>query len=210
MAITNLPVQLTSFIGRQDDLRVIEQMLSKSRLVTLTGPGGSGKTRLAFQIVPRISSFYVGGIWLVELASLNEPALVPQFVVKALGIRPAPDLPLLELLLNYISTKQMLLILDNCEHLVDACAELILQLLSQSPNLHILATSREALAIEGESIYPVSGLAYPMVSKETDQNGHICIDPQEMLSFDAVSLLLERGRAISPRFGITPENASGS
>lgn len=183
-------------------------MLSKSRLVTLTGPGGSGKTRLAFQIVPRISSFYVDGIWLVELASLNEPALVPQFVVQALGIRPAPDLPLLELLVNYISTKQMLLILDNCEHLADACAELILQLLSRSPNLHILATSREALAIEGESIYPVSGLAYPLVRKESGQNGNSCIDPQEMLSFDAVSLLLERGRAISPRFGITTENAS--
>ncbi len=183
-------------------------MLSKSRLVTLTGPGGSGKTRLALQIVPRISSFYVDGIWLVELASLNEPVLVPQFVVKALGIRPSPDLPLLELLLNYISTKQMLLILDNCEHLADACAELILQLLSQSPNLHILATSREALGIEGESIYPVSGLAYPTVSNETGRNGLSGIDPQEMSSFDAVSLLLERGRAISPRFGITPENAS--
>jgi len=208
MAITNLSVQLTSFIGRQDDLRVIEQMLSRSRLVTLTGPGGSGKTRLAAQIVPRISSFYVDGISLVELASLNEPALVPQFVVKALGIRPTQDLPVLELLLNYISTKQMLLILDNCEHLADACAELVLQLLSQSPDLHILATSREALAIEGESIYPVSGLAYPRVGKETGQSGHSYIDPREIISFDAVSLLLERGRAISPHFGITPENAS--
>ncbi len=168
MASTNLPLQLTSFIGRQDDLRTVEQLLSTSRLVTLIGPGGSGKTRLAFQIVSQISSLYEGA-WLVELAPLHEPALVPQFVAQALGLHPAPDLSPLDLLLNYISTKQMLLILDNCEHLADACAELILQLLTQSPNLRILATSREALAIAGETIYPVSGLAYPTLSQEAGQ-----------------------------------------
>ncbi len=208
MASANLPVQLTSFIGRQDDLRAAAQLLSTSRLVTLIGPGGSGKTRLGLQMVSQISSSYADGVWLVELASLLEPALVPQFVAQALGIRPAPDLPLLESLLTFISTKQMLLILDNCEHLADACAELIMQLLSQSPNLRILATSREALALVGESIYPVSGLAYPTVGKDTRQDGQSCIDPQELMNFDAVNLLVERGRAILPQFGITLENAS--
>jgi len=208
MASSNLPVQLTSFIGRQDDLRAIEQMLSKSRLVTLIGPGGSGKTRLALQVVSQISGNYADGAWLVELASLHEAGLVPQFVAQALGLPPAPDLPLLESLQNFTSPRQMLLILDNCEHLADACAELILQLLPQSPNLHILATSREALAVAGETIYPVSGLAYPTVSKEARQDGQNCIDPQELMDFDALNLLVERGRAISPQFGITPENAS--
>jgi predicted ATPase len=148
------------------------------------------------------------GAWLVELAPLHEPALVPQFIAQSLGLHPTPDFSPLELLLNYIGAKQMLLILDNCEHLADACAGLILQLLSQSPNLRILATSREALAIAGESIYLVSGLAYPTFSKKAGQNGQSCIDPQELMDFDAVNLLVERGRAISPQFGITPENAS--
>jgi predicted ATPase/DNA-binding CsgD family transcriptional regulator len=205
MTSTNLPVQLTSFIGRQEDLRAVEQMLSKSRLVTLTGPGGSGKTRLAFQIVSQIGSLYEGA-WLVELAPLHEPALVPQFVAQALGLHPAPDLSPLESLLNYIGANQILLILDNCEHLANACAELILQLLSQSPNLRILATSREALAIAGESVYLVFGLAYPFVSKETWQGGQSFIDPGDLINFDAVNLLVERGRAISPQFKITPEN----
>jgi predicted ATPase/DNA-binding CsgD family transcriptional regulator len=156
--------------------------------------------------VPQISSLYEGA-WLVELAPLVEPALVPQFVTQALGLHPDPELSPLELLLNYISTKQMLLILDNCEHLADACAELILELLSQTPSLRILATSREALAIAGESIYWVSGLDYPTDSKEASQEGQSCIDLQELINFDAVNLLVERGRAISSQFGITPENA---
>ncbi len=199
MVSSNLPVQLTSFIGRADDLRTVAQMLSKSRLVTLIGPGGSGKTRLAFQIVPQISSLFESA-WLVELAPLHEPALVPQFVAQALNLRPTHDLPPLELLLNYIGTKAVLLILDNCEHLADACAELIWELLSRTPSLRILATSREALAIAGESIYPVSGLAYPTQGKEARQNGQNCIDPQELIIFDAVNLFVERARAISPRF----------
>lgn len=206
MASTNLPVQLTSFIGRQDDLRAVEQLLSTSRLLTLIGPGGSGKTRLALQIVSQTGGAYADGLWLVELASLLEPTLLPQFVAQALDLQPTPNLSPLELMLNYIGAKQLLLILDNCEHLADACAELILALLSQSPNLRILATSREAIAIAGESIYRVSGLAYPLGGKETGQNRQGCIDLQDFLSFDAVNLLLERGRAISPQFKITPEN----
>jgi predicted ATPase/DNA-binding CsgD family transcriptional regulator len=207
MASTNLPLQLTSFIGRQAELQAVEQLLSTSRLVTLTGPGGSGKTRLALQIVSQISHSYEDAR-LVELAPLHEPALVPQFVAQALGLQPTPESPPLELLLNFINTKQLLLILDNCEHLADACAELILALLSQTPNLHILATSREALAIAGESISPVFGLAYPTVSKEAGRDGQSYIDPQALLVFDAVNLFVERGRAISHQFCVTPENAS--
>jgi predicted ATPase/DNA-binding CsgD family transcriptional regulator len=143
----------------------------------------------------------------VELASLHEADLIPQFVAQTLGLHPASDLPLLKSLTDYLSPKQMLLILDNCEHLTDACAELILELLSQSPNLRILATSREALAIAGESIYPVSGLTYPLVSNTAGQDEQKSINPQELMSFDAVNLLVERARAISPKFRVTPENA---
>ena len=203
----NIPIQLTSFIGRESDLAAVEHLLAEARLVTLTGPGGCGKTRLAIQIVSEVGNAYPGGVWLVELASLHEPALVPQFVAQTLGIRPSPDLSPLELLLNFIDMKQMLLVLDNCEHLADACASLAQELLSQAPQLRILATSREALAIAGESIYPVSGLAYPPVTRGAEGDEQKSIDSLELMNFDAVNLLVERVRAISPQFRITPENA---
>jgi non-specific serine/threonine protein kinase len=208
MVETNLPVQLTSFIGRQRDLAEVERLLSTARLVTLTGAGGCGKTRLALQMANTVNEAFEDGVWLVELVPLRDPGLVPQLVVEALGLRPAPDQPLLESLLNFVRSKQLLLILDNCEHLSEACAQLALQLLSEAPELRILATSREPLAIPGELIYPVSGLAWPSFGGKTAQDRQSSLDPRDLLRYDAIRLFVERARAVSPDFTFTSENAS--
>jgi non-specific serine/threonine protein kinase len=207
MAHTNLPVQLTSFIGRPRDLAELERLLSTSRLVTLTGVGGCGKTRLALQIANTVSDAFLDGVWLVELASLREPALIPQLVGQVLGLRPIADQPLLESLLSFVRPRQLLLILDNCEHLSEACAQLARQLLSEAPELRILATSREPLSIAGEMIYQVSGLAWPTFGRETVRGGHSHLDPQELMGYDAVRMFVERARPISPNFTLTSENA---
>ncbi len=201
MGFTNFPVQLTSFIGREREIADVKRLLFSSHLVTLTGAGGSGKTRLAIQIANAVSETFADGVWLVDLAPLREPALVPQLVVEVLGLRPTADQPLLETLLSFVRSKQLLLILDNCEHLREACAQLAQGLLSQAPDLRILATSREPLAIAGETIYPVSGLAWPSVNAKLEDN------PQDLMQYDAVRLFVERARAISPNFNLTSENA---
>ena len=207
MASTNLPIQLTSFIGRERDLARVELLLSPSRLVTLTGAGGSGKTRLAIQIAGTLSETFADGVWLVDLAPLHEPALVPQIVAQALGLRPAADQAPLETLLSFLRSKQLLLILDNCEHLSEACAQLAKGLLSQAPELRILATSRVALTIPGETIYPVSGLDWPVFDAEAMPDGQNRLDLEEVMDYDAVRLFVERARAISPYFNLTSENA---
>ncbi len=198
--LTNLPVQLTSFIGREQEMADIKRLLFDTHLVTLTGAGGSGKTRLAIQLANMVSEAFADGVWLVDLASLHESALVPQLVAQVLGMRPAPDQPLSESLLVYVRSKQLLLVLDNCEHLIEACALLAQEMLSQAPELRIVATSREPLAVTGETIYPVPGLVWPSFNTELQDN------PQELMQYDAVRLFVERARAISSNFDLIPEN----
>ena len=200
MTFSNLPVQLTSFIGRERELAEVEQLVSASRLVTFTGAGGCGKTRLAIQVANNIKDRFEDGVWLVDFMPLSEPGLVPQHVAQTLGLRPTPNQPLNESLLNFARPKQMLLILDNCEHLITACAQLIQQLLT-APGLNLLTTSRQSLAVSGEMIYQVQGLALPSFDLTT------AFDPQDLNQYDAVHLFVERARAISPHFTITPENA---
>jgi predicted ATPase len=200
MDSTNIPVPLTSFIGRERELGEIEQLLATARLVTLTGAGGSGKTRLAIQIANTVNKSFVDGVWMVDLAPLREPAFVPQLVAQVFGLRPSADQRLLETLLNFIHSKQLLLILDNCEHLSIACGLLAQELLSQSSELCILATSREPLAIAGETIYPVSGLTWPAVPAKLEEN------LQDLIQYDALRLFVERARAISPDFKLNLEN----
>jgi predicted ATPase/DNA-binding NarL/FixJ family response regulator len=207
MAFTNLPVQLTSFIGRERDLVEVKRLISTSRLVTLTGVGGCGKTRLAIQTGNMVGEAFADGAWFVDLVPLCEPGLVPQLVVEALGLRLASSQPLLEALVNFVRPKQLLLILDNCEHLNEACAQLAQQVLSQTLELRILATSREPLAIAGERIYSLSGLTSPAFDRETVRKGQSRLDLQDLLAYDAVRLFVERARAISPNFTITSENA---
>jgi predicted ATPase/DNA-binding CsgD family transcriptional regulator len=200
MSLTNFPVQLTSFVGREREIADVKRLLFSAHLVTITGTGGSGKTRLVLQVANSMNEAFANGVWLVDLAPLHEPALVPQLVSQVLGLHPAADQPLLETLLDFVRSKQLLLVLDNCEHLNEACAQLAQELLSQAPELRILATSRVALAIGGETIYSISGLAWPSDVVRLDD------EPQDLMQYDAVRLFVERARAISPNFNLTSEN----
>jgi predicted ATPase/DNA-binding CsgD family transcriptional regulator len=207
MAYTNLPIQLTSFIGRESDLANVELMLSETRCIIITGPGGCGKTRLAIQIANKVNRVFEDGVWWVDLAPLQDPALVPQLVVHTFGLHPIADQPMMESLISFVRPKQMLLILDNCEHLNDACTQLARQLLIEAPELRILAASRGALGVEGGTLYPLSGLAWPVSSREAGGEGLSRLDLQSIINYDAVKLFVERARFISPGFTLTLENA---
>jgi predicted ATPase/DNA-binding CsgD family transcriptional regulator len=154
----NLPLQLSSFIGREREIAKVKHLLATSRLVTLTGAGGCGKTRLALQVATDLLTTFADGVWLVEYASLADPVLVPPQVAVSLAVREQAGQPLLTTLTSYLRDKQALLILDNCEHLIAACAQLADTLLRGCPSLHLLATSREALNLAGEHIYLVPSL----------------------------------------------------
>ena len=148
--LTNLPIPVSSFVGRKHETMDIKTLLANHRLVTLTGAGGSGKTRLAIQVATDLVDSFQDGVWWVELASLMDELLLPQVVAKALGVHESATQPLSDTLASFVSARQMLLVLDNCEHLVAASARLAEKLLQACPNLKILATSREGLAISGE------------------------------------------------------------
>jgi predicted ATPase/DNA-binding CsgD family transcriptional regulator len=196
----NLPIQLTSFIGREQEITAVCSLLAEHHLVTLTGSGGTGKTRLSLQAVHQILDNYPNGAWLVELAPLAEPALVPQGVALAIGLTETPGKPIDDSLVESLRQKHLLLILDNCEHLLEACAGLIARLLHACPGLTILATSREVLGVEGEIPYRVPPMSMP------DANLHA---PLEMLTeYDAVRLFVERARLASPVFSLTTDNAA--
>jgi predicted ATPase len=139
MTPTNLPVQLTSFIGREHELEEIKRFISTHRLATLTGPGGVGKTRLAIQTANQIRGTFADGVWLVDFVPLHEPGLVPQHIAQTPGLRFGPDQSLDEMLLNFVHPKQIILILDNCEHLIVACSQLAQQLLAAARGLNILS-----------------------------------------------------------------------
>lgn len=211
--LTNLPRPTTSFVGREHEVQEIRAMLGRGeafsetnatrataanenasplRAITLTGPGGSGKTRLAIESALHLVSEFPDGVWWVELAPLADESLVPQQIAKALGVQEQPNVSILETLRENLYTKQLLLVLDNCEHVIDACAQLVNHLINESPNLVILATSREGLNIVGEQLYPVAPLAVP--------RAHEFSLAQRALEFTAVRLFVERARLASPQF----------
>lgn len=196
--LRRLPLPLAGFIGRDQELRDIRQLLTTQRLVTLTGVGGAGKTRLALAVAAERAAHYADGIWLVELAGTSDPALVDETVARALGLHteagPAPRARLL----HYLQSRTLLLILDNCEHLIAACAELAETLLTTCPGLRLLTTSREALRIWGEWVYVVPSLSMPNPAHQHDYY-HIA-------SYDAVHLFVARARAQQATFQLTPEN----
>ena len=195
----NLPVAQSSFVGRESETLEVKRTLSMTRLLTLTGAGGCGKTRLALEVASDLVGTYPDGVWLVELAALSEEALVPNAVAAALGVRERPDLPLTDTLVNSISSRQMLLILDNCEHLIYTCAGLVDTLLGSCEQLRVLATSREALGVAGETNWLVPSLTVP------DAGGLPAT--QSLARYEAVQLFLERARSRLPAFVLTSENA---
>ena len=195
----NLPLQLSSFVGRGREAAEVEALLSEHRLLTLTGPGGSGKSRLALRVASRVLDGYEDGAWLVELAPLSEPDLVPGTVAFVLGVTETPGTPLVDSLLAHLEPREALLVVDNCEHLVGACASLAGTLLRSCPNLRILATSREVLGLPGEAHFPVPSLSLPDPRR---------LSPAEGLSgYEATALFVERARTARPGFSPTDANA---
>jgi predicted ATPase/DNA-binding SARP family transcriptional activator len=195
----NLPLQLSSFIGREKELQEIGELVHNHRLVTLTGAGGIGKTRLSIQTASTLLKEFHRGTWLVELAPLSDPALVPQAIITALGLIEQAGCTPVTSLTDFLREKRALLVLDNCEHVVQSCAQLAETLLRACPDLHIITTSREALGIAGETLYLVPPLSTP--------------DPlhtklEELPGYEAVQLFVERAQATLPSFAMTPENAS--
>ena len=197
--LNNLPQQISSFIGRADEIAQVETLLGKTRLLTLTGMGGTGKTRLALQAAANMLNEEGDGVWLVELAPLADPALVPQAVAQALGIREEAGTPMGRTLVQALREKRLLLVLDNCEHVLDACASLVSDLLRACPQVHVLASSREALGIAGEQTFRVPSLSLPSPTRPQTAG--------EVVGYEAVRLFAERACQVQPSFTITDENA---
>jgi predicted ATPase/DNA-binding SARP family transcriptional activator len=204
----NLPASLTSFVGREREMLEARRLLSMTRLLTLTGAGGSGKTRLALEVARGLASSYPDGAWLVELAPLSEPELVPQAVANALEIREQPGCPLLDTLLDALRDREMLLVLDNCEHLIDASARLAEPLLNSCPRLRVLATSREPLGVRGEVIWQVPPLSLPATTDGGRPDGGSTVEG--LMRYEAVRLFVDRARLRLPDFELTERNAGAA
>ena len=200
----NLPVARSGFVGREREMSEVGRALSSARLLTLTGAGGCGKTRLALEVASDLADAradaYPDGIWIVELASLSEGDLVPGAVAGALGLREQPHIPFTNALVDFLRSKRMLLVLDNCEHLIEACARLADTLLGSCENLRVMATSRGALGVAGEVNWMVPSLTVPEVGALSD--------PQSLNRYEAIELFVERARSRLPAFELAPENAA--
>jgi len=196
----NLPYQLTSFIGREQEIAHLEELVTANRLVTLTGAGGAGKTRLAVEVASRLIDVFPDGVRLVELAALSDPRLVPQAVAKALEVKEQSTRPLIETLSEHLASKKLLLVLDNVEHLLDTCARLVDEILRHCRDVAVLATSRERLAMAGELTYRVPSLTVPGPRDN--------VAPDALLAYDGVLLLVDRTRLQCPGFSVTSENAA--
>ncbi len=194
-----LPRRLTSFIGREREIEDVRGLLGTTHLLTVVGIGGAGKTRLALQVADRVVDEFPHGVYLVELAQVTDPGLVVQAVAASLGVREDPGRPLIESLKGHLQTRQMLLVLDNCEHLVDAVAGLATELLGAAPGLKLLCTSREALAIAGEAAWRIPSLSMPDPRRVLDRNA--------LETFEAVRLFVERAAEVVAGFALTEQNA---
>ncbi|HUG33889.1 MAG TPA: adenylate/guanylate cyclase domain-containing protein, partial [Anaerolineales bacterium] len=195
----NLPAQLTSFIGREKEMAEIKQAIHEHRLVTLTGSGGTGKTRLSLQVAAELIDQFRDGVWFMELAPLTNPDLIPQTVLSAFGVREQQGRTATQILTDYVREKNLLLVMDNCEHLIKACAVLADAMLNTAPAITILATGREALGVKGEVTWHVPSLSLP------DANH---LPPLDQLSqYEAVELFIERALLAQPHFIVTKNNA---
>ena len=194
----NLPLELTSFVGRRTELSEVRSLISASRLLTLTGIGGVGKTRLALRAASQARRDFPDGVWLVELGDLRDGSLLVDVVAASLGVRDESPRPLREALIEFLSSRKLLVVLDNCEQVVDEAAKLAEALLRTCPELRILATSREALDIGGETALRLSPMPFPDTGAESTLSG--------LSSFDALALFAERAAAAVPGFELTDDN----
>jgi predicted ATPase/class 3 adenylate cyclase len=194
----NVPAQMSSFVGREDELNTLAELIGQSRLVTLTGVGGVGKTRLIIQSAADLVPRFADGAWLVELAPISDPDLVPGRVAATLGLRERGGQPVVDMIADYLAERTLLLVVDNCEHLIDSAARLVDTLLNAAPNLHVLAASREALGLTYERTFRVPVLEVPAPSDDTDTG--------RVAGSAAVQLFIERARGVTASFGLTAEN----
>jgi predicted ATPase/DNA-binding CsgD family transcriptional regulator len=197
---SGLPAELTSFVGRRSELREVKRLLAATRLLTLTGSGGAGKTRLALRAAADMARGFPDGAWLVSLAPVGDPLLVTQAVLSALGVHDLSAGLSLSSLTEYLAGKRLLLVLDNCEHLLDACATLASTLIRSCPDLHVLATSRQALGVAGEVRMAVPPMSLPEAGDE--------VSIEQILNCDAIWLLSERAAAVVPGFAVGTGNAA--
>ena len=197
-SINNLPAPLTTFIGRESEQTDVINLIAKHRLVTLTGSGGVGKTRLSIKVGEQVLGNYADGVWLVELAPILDPLLVQRTIAVAIGLRDEPQRPLIDMLCDYLREKNLLIILDNCEHLVNICALVTNTLLKSCPRLKILVTSREPLQVTGEALYRVPSLKLPALGTL----------PDVVRDCESVKLFEERAQLVQFDFSLTQENAS--
>ncbi len=206
---STLPIQLSSFVGRERELEEIRRLSEIHRLVTLIGTGGTGKTRLMLEAAPAIEDRFRDGTRLVELAPISDPDLIVQEVLRAVGARDQPGSTPIETLADFLRFKSMLVLFDNCEHVIGTIADLAHRLLTISPGVTILATSREALGIPGETIFQVPSLGLPRSDARTDPHDPAAADRfDEIASADAVRLFVDRAAAAVPDFALTTDNAS--
>jgi non-specific serine/threonine protein kinase len=196
----NLPAELTSFVGRRRELNEVKRLLARTRLLTLTGSGGAGKTRLALRAAVEMARSFPDGVWLVSLASIDDPQLVVQAVLSALGLQDMSPGESMSALSRYLATKHLLLVLDNCEHLLDSCARLAVTLLKSCPDLRVLATSRQGLGTTGETRMRVPPLSLP--------DDGASLKPEQVATYEAVALLSERAAAVLPGFKVDHANAT--
>ncbi len=195
----NLPRQLTGFIGREAEISQVKLLLETHPLVTLTGSGGVGKTRLSIQVAEEVLERFPDGVWFVDLAPLSDPGLVAQTIASGLGLREEPGRSILETLTGFLGGKQALLVLDNCEHLVDACARLVDILLHSCVKLKLLASSREVLGVQGENTFRVPSMGFPGIQQIPTW--------EAFQEYDAIRLFVERAQTVLPAFEITNHNA---
>lgn len=189
----NLPVRVTTFVGREAQVEAVAELVGESRMLTLTGAGGCGKTRLALEVARKLEGQFPDGIWWVDLAPIEDPVLVSTRAASALDVREAPGRPARDAMVEHLRSRRALVVLDNCEHVLDACAQLCSALLSGCPDVSLLATSREPIKVEGETSWRVPSLSVPsgLASPE----------------WDAVRLFLDRAQHARPDFVLTPANA---
>jgi len=200
----NLPLDLTSFVGRRRELAEVRRLLSVARMVTLTGFGGVGKTRIALRVAADVERGLRDAAWFVDLAPLRDPRLVASTVAATIGVRNGSTEWSASGLSGYLADRNMLLVLDNCEHLLEACAVLADSLMRNAPDVRILATSRQALGISGEQAFSVPPLSVP--GPETISKAEATSKPDGLAQYEAVSLFLDRVQASTPAFALTVDN----